>query len=419
MATGPRWARTPGHRAWLHERAGRLLEFYTAAHDPAGGFADLDVTGRPLPTGWPPAPEPQTSLFQTTRMVHVYAIAHLWGHPAGARMVEHGLEHLWSAHRDRTHGGYYWVNGTAGPLNDSKQLYGHAFVLLAASSAKLAGHPDAGRVLDDVATVIDEHFWEDGPGAAAEEFSADWSEGSDYRGANGNMHFVEALLAAYEATGDTLHLERAYAVTNRIIAVATAANGWRIPEHYRADWSVDLHYGRDVFRPYGSTIGHWLEWSRLLLQLWVARGKRDGWLHDAATTLFDKAVQEGWDAASGGFYFTVGWDGRPVDRDRYWWPCTEGIAAAYWLAEHTGEERYESAYRRIWSWSRDHLVRADGPWLHQLDDSLEPISNPWYGVPDVYHGLQATLIPTVPATGSIVAGLLGRKEGADDVGDER
>lgn len=408
---GPRWASTPGHQAWLSDHARRLLDFYAAAHNEAGGFFDLDADRRPLPTGWPPATAPQTTLFQTTRMVHVYSIGHLWGHPRSARMVDHGLRHLWDVHRDTRHGGYFWANGEAGPMNDSKQLYGHAFVLLAASTAKLAGHPDAERVLTDVSTVIDERFWEPGPGAAAEEFNADWSGGSDYRGGNGNMHFVESLLAAHEATGDSVYLDRALAVADRIIAMSTAANDWRIPEHYRADWSIDLDYGRDVFRPYGSTIGHWMEWSRLLLQLWVARGRRDSWLRDAAARLFGKAMSEGWDAERGGLYFTVGWDGRPVDRDRYWWPCTEGIAAAYWLGEHEGggdlADFYESAYRQLWTWAADQLILPEGPWLHQLDDQLTPISNPWFGVPDVYHSLQATLIPTVPAESSVAAALAG------------
>jgi sulfoquinovose isomerase len=405
---GEPWAHAPGHRDWLHDRAARILEFYRVAQNPAGGFHDLDVTRRPLPTGWPPAAEPQTTLFQTTRMVHSYGIGHLWGFPGSAALVDHGMEHLWGVHRDQRHGGYFWANGTAGPINDTKQIYGHAFVLLAASTAQRAGHPDASRLLDDVASVIDERFWEVGPGAAAEEFSVDWGTKEDYRGANGNMHLVEALLAAHEATGDAEFLHRARQVSERIIVASAQPNDWRIPEHFHADWSIDHSYHRDVFRPYGSTIGHWLEWSRLLLQLWVAEGRREDWQRDAAVRLFDQAQAEGWEPERGGYYFTVGWNGEPIDRDRYWWPCTEGIAAAHWMRELIGGDRYEQVYRRVWSWSHEHLLLDDGPWRHQLDDSLSPVQNPWYGVPDIYHSIQATLLPTVPATGSLVAGLAAR-----------
>jgi sulfoquinovose isomerase len=195
-------------------------------------------------------------------------------------------------------------------------------------------------------------------------------------------------------------------IAELLIAEATAGNEWRVPEHFHADWTIDKQYDRDVFRPYGSTIGHWLEWSRLLLQLWVATDKVHAWLPEAAATLFAKAMDEGWDKSRGGFYFTVDWEGRPVDTDRYWWPCTEGIAAAYWLGQHLGTDDYEQAYRLIWSWSAKHLIDPGGHfWRHQLNDALEEISNPWYGCPDLYHAIQATLIPTVPAQSSLAAAL--------------
>ena len=67
------------------------------------------------------------------------------------------MEFLWNGHRDATNGGYVW--GVGG--DDRKQAYGHAFVLLAASSAKLVGHPDADRLLADVTEVLKTRFWED------------------------------------------------------------------------------------------------------------------------------------------------------------------------------------------------------------------------------------------------------------------
>ena len=42
-----------------------------------------------------------------------------------------------------------------------------------------------------------------------EEFARDWSEISQYRGQNSNMHLTEALMAAYEATGDKSYLGKA------------------------------------------------------------------------------------------------------------------------------------------------------------------------------------------------------------------
>ena len=44
----------------------------------------------------------------------------------------------------------------------------------------------------------------------------------------------------------------------------------RLPEHFDGKWNVTLEYvGNPMFKPWGSTPGHWLEWARLILQLWV------------------------------------------------------------------------------------------------------------------------------------------------------
>lgn len=400
------WVTVPSHRLWLKHQALEQLDHYRRSLNAVqGGFHDLDDDGKPLPTGWPPATQPQRTLFQTSRMTHCYAIAHLLGDAGAARMVDHGMEYLWTAHRDTVSGGYFWTIGDAGPLNSSKQIYGHAFVLLAASSAKFAGHPDAERLLEDVSSVIDEHFWEEGPGAAQEEFTASWDPLGNYRGANGNMHLVEALLAAGEATGDTHYFGRAVRIAELIIRTGAAQNSWRVPEHYREDWVVDYEYDRDVFRPYGSTVGHWLEWSRLLLQLWVATGRQYDWMPEASKHLFSLAFAEGWSDEAGGFYFTVDWKGVPKDRDRYWWPCAEGIAAAHWLNQLFPSDDYELSYRTIWQWAAQHLIDG-GSWRHQLDDSLRPISNPWFGRPDIYHSFQASLIPLLPAEAGLAATLV-------------
>ena len=109
---------------------------------------------------------------------------------------------LWERLRDGEHGGYFWGVDDEKPTDPTKQAYGHAFVLLAASSAMCVGHPDARRLLEDVTQVIEERFWDKAAGASTEEYNPDWSPMGTYRGQNSNMHLTEALMAAFEATGD-------------------------------------------------------------------------------------------------------------------------------------------------------------------------------------------------------------------------
>ena len=76
-------------------------------------------------------------------------------------------------------------------------------------------------------------------------------------------------MAAFEATADLAYLSMAERIAELIIRQRAAENNWRLPEHFTEDWGVDRDYsGSPMFRPYGTTPGDWLEWTRLLLQLW-------------------------------------------------------------------------------------------------------------------------------------------------------
>ena len=404
---GREWVGLTGHRTWLLARANDLLDFYQGASiDPSGGFLDLGDDGRPLVGG--PANAFARQVQATARMVHCFAIAHLIGRPGAEAMIDHGMDFLWNQHRDRQNGGYFWAMGNDGPVDDSKQAYGHAFVLLAASSAKAAGHPDADRLLADVTEVLNTRFWEEQYGAVAEEFTRDWHPRSPYRGQNANMHLTEALMAAFEVTDDRAYLIKAERIAELLIHQAAAGNGWRLPEHFTQDWRPDIAYvGDPMFHPAGTTPGHSLEWTRLLLQLWELGGRRHDWLPDAARSLFSQALADGWDPVSGGIYYTLDNDGRPLTRDRYWWPCTEGIGAATFLNAIDGNPLYEEWYRRIWNWCATHFIdRANGSWRPQLNDALVPTTEPFFGRPDIYHALQACMIPLLPTSGSIVRGLM-------------
>jgi len=99
-------------------------------------------------------------------------------------------------------------------------------------------------------------------------------------------------------------------------------------------------------------------------------------------------------------------------RDRLWWPVCEGIGAATFLGALDGGAEVEAWYRRLWSFAaRRFIDRRDGGWLPQLDDSLTPIAGYFVGKPDLYHALQACLIPLYPTDGSLTRGILGEVKG--------
>jgi mannose/cellobiose epimerase-like protein (N-acyl-D-glucosamine 2-epimerase family) len=358
----------------------------------------MDDAGNPLD-----AVNPVRGIHSAARMVHCFSIASLLGRPGADEIVDHGMRYLWNNHRDQTHGGYFWSVNNDGPVDDSKQGYGHAFVILAASSAKTIGHPLADGMLADVTEILNTKFWEEAHGAIAEEFNRDWSPIGDYHGQNSNMHLTEALMAAFEATGDRSYLDKAERIATLLIKQHANAVGYRVPEHFDAQWKLDKTYrGNEMFRPSGTTPGHWLEWARLILQLWALGGQQHDWMLEAAKGLFSQSMSLGWDNDKSGFFYTLDWEDVPAKRNKLWWPACEGAGAAHFLNEHLPSDFHEESYRRIWGViGKAFIDHRNGGWHEELTEDLLPAHTLFPGKGDIYHALQACLIPLFPATGSL------------------
>jgi len=400
----------PGAPAYLTAMALELWRFGAKSHLSAGGFGYLDQAGQIDQTMGRP-------LWITCRMTHCFALATLMDQPGAAALTDHGLAALAGPFADQTNGGWYaTLNADASPASPTKQAYGHAFVVLAAASAALAGRPGAHDLLDQALTVVDRRFWEGCPQAMADQASEDFSQLEFYRGANANMHTVEAFSAAAQATGDQEWNRRALTMCQLIIDHHARANHWRIPEHYHPDWSVDLDYNQRTpahqFRPYGATPGHGFEWARLLVQLQAHLGEAaPAWLGQAAAALYDRAVADGWEAEPmPGFAYTTDWEGSVVLRERLHWVMAEATAAAAVLYKATGQQRYLADYQRWWQVIDSHFIdRAEGSWFHELSPSGQPSATVWPGKPDIYHALQACLIPQMPISSAVAAGLLASR----------
>jgi mannose/cellobiose epimerase-like protein (N-acyl-D-glucosamine 2-epimerase family) len=397
------WASLPYHRRWLLDQADGLFDFFQfRAINPNGGFFDLDDLGSPIG-----GTNPARGIHASARMVHCFSIAYLLGRPGSGDIIDHGMRTLWERHRDTQYGGYFWQVNDDGAADPAKQGYGHAFVLLAAASAKVAGHPLADQMLTDITDVLETKFWEPRHGAIAEEFNRDWSpiDGGGYRGQNSNMHLTEALMAAFEATGETAYIDKAESIADLVIRRCAGSVGFRVAEHFNPEWTIDKGYYHpdEMFRPAGTTPGHWLEWSRLLLQLWSLGDKKHGWMPDAAKSLFVQSMSLGWDKEKGGFFYTLDWNDKPAKTNKLWWPMCEAAGAAHFLNEHLpADDFHEDSYRLIWGTIANRFIdHKNGGWHEELTEDMRPAHTLFPGKGDIYHALQACLIPLFPANGSL------------------
>ncbi|MFV0634639.1 AGE family epimerase/isomerase [Demequina sp.] len=402
------WMTTAAHHRWLESETDRLLEFGRASRDPRGGFGWLDEQGARDESH-------PVELWITCRMTHCYALAAMMGRPGAGSLADHGLDALRGRLRDHDNGGWFAAVDGDAVTNDAKEAYGHAFVILAASSAAAAGRPGARDLLDEALEVHAERFWDDEVGMSREAFARDWSEVEDYRGVNANMHTLEAYMAASDVTGDKELLQRGLRIAQRVVHGFARDNQWRLPEHFTADWEPLLEYNEDQpahpFRPYGATIGHLLEWARLTTQLASSLQKsglaRPDWMLEDAKELYAAAIREGWNVdGEVGFVYTVDWDGKPVVRERMHWVAAEAIGAAAALWASTKLPVYAEDYGRWWDYVGEYLLdREGGSWWHELGTDNAVSRTVWEGKADIYHAVQATLIPRLPVSPALAASL--------------
>ncbi len=393
------WTDLRTHGLWLSAEFRRLLEFGLQAGLPAGGVGYLDDHGRVDPSQG-------VQTYVTARMAHVYCLGAMSGIPGCVPVADAALTGLLGRLVDTEAGGWYHGLCSDGSpdLGEGKSCYDHAFVMLAGATAVAAGRPMGQELLDRATTVFAEHFWDEDEGLVIDMWDRGFCVADSYRGLNATMHSLEAMLSVasvLEGEAAQQWLDRAERVT-RFVAELADEHDWRLPEHFGPGWTPQLDLNRDrpddQFKPYGATPGHGLEWSRLLVHTEAALGGDDTELLSAAMRLFDRAVADGWDVdGAPGFVYTTDWDGQPVVRERMHWIVAEAINAAAALYRRTGEPTYAEWYATWWDYASQFLMdRAGGSWWHELDPSNQPASDVWPGKPDLYHAVQATLVPMLP-----------------------
>lgn len=144
------------------------------------------------------------------------------------------------------------------------------------------------------------------------------------------MYTCEAMLAAFEATGESKFLDRATEIAHALTVKRAEQTDGLLWEHYTSDWKPDMDYNcdepRHQFRPWGYQPGYHIEWAKFLAIL--DRHADTDWALPRAAELFSLVIEHGWDETYGGFYYTFDPKGDPIVTDKYGWPVAEGIGAA-------------------------------------------------------------------------------------------
>lgn len=367
---------------------GEILRF-AARSRTDDGFVRLDAAGRTASA--------QIETIINARMAYCFSVGALeLKDPTWARLAAHAINAVAPTIGRRPEVMRAADKESRGPVASSG--YDLCFAALAAATGVSASIPGSEAALQSAIEAIDRSYWRDREGFFDTEPEADGDD-ADYIGANVNMHAVEAFMAIGGATGDPVWYARALRIVDRFVHGVARTNDWLMPEHFGRDWSVRWDFNAadkaHEFQPYGVTIGHLFEWSRLTAELATTLPEPPEWMTPAATLLYEAARTYGWSVdGAEGFVYTVDWDGKPVVRERMHWVCCEAIASAGTLAALG----HDGAADDLATWQayaeRCFVDHVYGSWYHELSSSNRPSQTVFSGKPDAYHIVQAVTIPS-------------------------
>ncbi len=383
---------TNENREFLKRNAQALLDFGREFPSPGGGSWYLGDDGKPIK-------ERSRETWITCRMAHVYSIGAMMGDKGSKELAARAIKGLQGELKDKKNGGWYAGLTADNEILPDKQCYAHAFVILASSSAYLAGIDGAKELLKEALEIYDRYFWNEEEGLSVDTWNTEFTVLDDYRGINANMHTVEAFLAAADALSEEKYRIRAGRIADHVISWASE-NEYRIPEHFTKEWKADLDKNKekpdDPFKPYGATPGHGIEWARLIEQ-WCTSSDPENKAHyiNAACRLYERAIADAWNAdGAEGIVYTTDWEGKPVVHDRMHWTLAEAINTSAVLYRVSGNEKYANDYSMFLKYlDTTVLDHSCGSWFHQLDENNRLKTTVWPGKSDLYHAFQAMLIP--------------------------
>jgi mannose/cellobiose epimerase-like protein (N-acyl-D-glucosamine 2-epimerase family) len=321
-----------------------------------------------------------TRLIVQSRQIFSYALAARRGwHPEAGAIVESAYKALVRDYyrADGKQGWVYSVYGD-GRLGDPRRdLYSHAFALLAISSyIQMTGRREALALADETLAFIDREMHAPSSGGYIEVLP----EADGPRRQNPHMHLFEAFLSLWANTGEGRFLSRA----GEMFALFTS-------RFFRPEPGILGEYFDDTLQPAGGIAGeivepgHHSEWIWLLRWFERETGRA---VQPYVDALYAHASRHGYDAA-GLMVDEVLIDGTHRTPSHRTWPMTEAIKAnvAEAIAGRVGASAKAADLATL---LLDRFLRAAHPggWMDRLDARGGPAA-PNMPASTLYHVLCA------------------------------
>lgn len=306
-------------------------------------------------------------LLVQARQIFVYALAERrqW-YPGSKHIVERAFAAMKRDYfrPDGRDGWAFSIARDGSVVDATRDLYAHAFVLLAvASYVRATGEKQGLVVARDTIAFLDREMTAPLGGGYLETLPS--REGP--RRQNPHMHLFEAMLALWECSGDRMFLERSGQLFDLFLT-----------RFLQDRQGVLLEYFDSSLRPLsgpGATVepGHHFEWCWLLRRYERASG--DSRAGSIIERLYDHAGRTGFDA-DGLLVDEVRPDGAVAKASRRLWPMTEAIKSDLAEALRGRLGAMERAVASTQALHRRFLAPApEGGWVDRLDRDGTPLGD--------------------------------------------
>lgn len=325
-------------------------------------------------------PDVPLRLMSQARQIHAYALAARRGwHADAIALVEQAFASMVRDYRGRDdREGWVFSIRRDGTVADARRdLYTHAFVLLAiASYVEATGRREVLALADETLAFIGRHMVAPEGGGFVEELPAN----GGMRRQNPHMHLFEGLLSLWECAGQERHLIQTTELFDLFAGRFFRADPGIVGEYFTADLKPADGVVGGIVEP-----GHHHEWIWLLRRFERASGRAVQAYVDA---LYAHADRHGFDKA-GMIVGELLADGTPRAGVRRIWPIAEAIRSNL-IEARRGRSQGEGRAAALAVLLRDRFLTLDPPggWLDRLDDKGRCV-NDFMPASTLYHLLGA------------------------------
>ncbi len=324
-----------------------------------------------------------------------------YGTPEHLEAARHGYEFLREHMWDQQFGGFHWEVDSSGHrvARGEKDIYGQAFALYGLTEyATASGDSSAKLMAKEIFMLMETKAHDQQHGGYRDILQRDWTpmpvsgvahtdELIAIKRMNTHLHLLEAITRFCKFSEDVLARERLIELilvnSNSVVRKDMGA----CTDKYLENWRPlsGLEHQRISY-------GHDLENIWLLMEACKTAGLAENLLSDLYRTLFNYALEHGFDRKNGGFYDSGSFNSPADRREKIWWVQAESLVAALEMYRLTGEQLYWDCFSLVLKWIVQHQVDwQNGDWHETIDRngrSSGMKAGPWKGP---YHNGRAML----------------------------